>query len=177
MRVSSKCRGFTLIETVLVIIIVGIAVAAIGTQFATNVGSSHEPLLRQRALAVANAYMDEILKKRWNSATPTGGGCVVTGSGSCTTPGAPAALAIGDDGQSRADFDDVDDYHGLDEAPTDSEGNAIPGYGNFNVTVEVGNPADATWNGIDRLDVLQIGVTVTTPTGESIALTAYRVNY
>jgi MSHA pilin protein MshD len=121
--------------------------------------------------------MDEILKKRWNSATPTGGGCVVTGSGSCTTPGATAAVAIGSDGQSRAAFDDVDDYHGLDETPTDSEGDPMPGYGNFHVTVEVDNPADATWNGIDRLDVLQIGVTVTTPTGESIALAAYRVNY
>jgi MSHA pilin protein MshD len=177
MPVYCKNRGFTLIETVMVIIIVGIAVAAIGTQFATNVSRSHEPLLRQQALAVANAYMDEILKKRWNSATPTGGGCVVTGSGNCTTPGAPAAAATGNDGQSRAAFDDIDDYHGIDEAPADSEGNAMPGYDNFNVTVEVTNPADATWNGIDRLDVLQVDITVTTPNGESIALTAYRVNY
>lgn len=177
MPVFCKSRGFTLIETVMVIIIVGIAVAAIGTQFATNVARSHEPLLRQQALAVANAYMDEILKKRWNSATPTGGGCVVTGSGNCTTPGAPAAAAPGDDGQSRADFDDVDDYFNIDEAPTDSEGGAMPGYANFNVTVTADNPVDATWNGIDRLDVLQIDVIVSTPGGESIALTAYRVNY
>jgi MSHA pilin protein MshD len=176
MHVYNNSRGFTLIETVLFIVIVGIAVAAIGQQFVTNVSHSAEPYLRQRALAVANAYMDEILKKRWNSATPTGGGCVVTGSGNCVTPGAPAAVAIGNDGQTRPSYDDVDDYNGINEAPTDSDGVAMPNYANFNVTVAVTQPA-ANWNGISNLDARQIDITVTTPDGQSLLLTAYRINY
>lgn len=177
MRASYNSRGFTLIETVMFIIIVGIAIAAIGQQFAVNVGHSHEPYLRQRALAVANAYMDEILRKRWNSATPAGGGCVLTGSGNCTTPGAPPAVGIGTDAQLRPDYDDVDDYDGINaEAPTDSDGTPMPNYENFNVTVSVTQPA-ANWNGINNQDVRKIEVTVTTPDNQPIALTAYRINY
>ncbi len=174
MRALTDSRGFTLIEVVMFILIVGIAVAAIGLQFQQNVSHSHEPYLRQRALAVANAYMDEILRKKWNSATPTGGGCVNTGSGTC--PAGPAAIASGTDGQSRAAYDDIDDYHGIDEAPTDSQGIAMPGYAGFNVTVNVAAPA-ANWNSISSLDVREIEVNVTNPDGESISITSYRVNF
>lgn len=55
-----KPRGFTLIELVIFIVIVGIAVSAIGVQFSHNVQHSAEPLLRQKALAVAHGHMDAI---------------------------------------------------------------------------------------------------------------------
>lgn len=55
-----KPRGFTLIELVLFIVIVGIAVAAIGVQFSQNVKHSAEPLLRQKALSIAHGHMDAI---------------------------------------------------------------------------------------------------------------------
>ena len=60
MRTSTRQRGFSLIELVIFIVIVGIAAAAIAMQFAQNVQHSHEPLLRQKALAVANAHMDTL---------------------------------------------------------------------------------------------------------------------
>lgn len=60
MPTVTKPRGFTLIELVIFIVIVGIAVAAIGTQFSQNVQHSAEPLLRQKALAVAHSHMDAI---------------------------------------------------------------------------------------------------------------------
>lgn len=195
MRELAKHAGFSLIETVIFIVIVSIAVTAIALQFSTNVSHSHEPFLRQRAIAVANAYMDEILKKRWNENSPTGGGCVETGSNTCTTycatvtyPGcnycakgagvcvpAANASALGSEEASRADYDDVDDYKVIsNQVPTDASGVAMPGYTGFLVSVDVGNVA---WNGVSATESLLITVTVTTPTNESISLKTYRLNF
>lgn len=170
-------RGFSLIEIILFIAIVGVAMAGISATYVNATAHSHEPYLRQRALAVANAYMDEILRKRWNENTPIGGGCINTGS-SCAAS-AVVPVAIGDDeGGVRSNYDDVDDYNALagGQLPTDSNGTAMPGYAGFNVKVEVTQPA-AAWNALPAADVRLIKVTVTSPNGETIALDAYRVNY
>ena len=60
MHIAIKQQGFSLIEIVIFIVIVGIAVAAISVQFSQNVQHSAEPLLRQKALAVAHGHMDSI---------------------------------------------------------------------------------------------------------------------
>jgi MSHA pilin protein MshD len=171
-------KGFTLLELLIFVIITGIAVAAIAGLFAKNVGSSADPYLRQKALAVAKGYMDEILRQRWNHNTPFGGGCVLTGSGQCVAinPANPAAAPIGNDGQIRPDFDDVDDYHGLNESPTDSSGTAMAGYAGFTVQVQVIQPG-ANWNNVDARDVRVITVTAVTPTNESISIRGYRLNF
>jgi prepilin-type N-terminal cleavage/methylation domain-containing protein len=60
MHTAIRQRGFTLIELILFIVIVGIAVSAIGVQFNQNVQHSAEPLLRQKALTLAHSHMDAI---------------------------------------------------------------------------------------------------------------------
>jgi MSHA pilin protein MshD len=167
--------GYSLLELVVFIVIVGVAVGAISLQFSQNVQHSHEPFLRQRALAVAGAYLDEIMDKRWNENTPIGGGCVDTASPTCT--GGPAPTGIGSEEGSRALYDDVDDYNGLsDSPPQDSQGNNMANYGSgFQVDVAVTQPG-AAWNGINANDVRRIEVQVQNPTGETISLVAYRVN-
>ena len=176
--VCKNTKGFTLVELLIFVIITSIAVAAIAGLFAKNVGSSADPYLRQKALAVAKGYMDEILRQRWNHNTPFGGGCVLTGSGQCQSisPTNPSAAPIGSDGQIRPDFDDVDDYHGLDEAPTDQLGNLMAGYNGFNVQVQVTQPG-GSWNNVDASDVRVITVTVSTSSNESIMLRGYRLNF
>jgi MSHA pilin protein MshD len=179
MRIAcNNTKGFTLVELLIFVIITGIAVAAIAGLFAKNVGSSADPYLRQKALAVAKGYMDEILRQRWNHNTPFGGGCVLTGSGQCqgVSPANPAAAPIGNEGQARPDFDDVDDYHGLNEAPTDQLGNLMAGYTGFNVQVQVAQPG-SNWNNVDARDVRVISVTVSTPSNETISLRGYRLNF
>ena len=76
---------------------------------------------------------------------------------------------------SRAAYDDLDDYHGLNEAPT-GIGGAVGGYAGFNVQVTVGQPA-SPWQGIDPRDLRQVQVSVTSPMQETISLQAYRVNF
>jgi len=167
--------GFTLIETVIVIVLVGAMMAGMTALFMNNVSNSHRPYLRQKALAVTNAFMDEILRKRWNEATPLGGGCVNTASGACAT--GPAVVAIGTDGESRATYDDIDDYHGLNQSPPqDSSGTDMPGYTGYTVNVSVIQPG-ANWNTVPAADVRLITVSVTSSSNETLSVSAYRINF
>ena len=167
--------GFTLIETIIVIVLVGVMMAGMTALFMNNVSNSHRPYLRQKALAVTNAFMDEILRKRWNEATPLGGNCVNTASGACIT--GPAVVAIGIDGESRATYDDIDDYHGLNQSPPqDSSGTDMPGYSGYTVDVSVVQPG-ANWNAVPAADVRLITVSVTSSSNETLSISAYRINF
>lgn len=173
----STQRGFTLIELVMFIIIVGIALAAIGLQIQTSVQSSADPLLREKGIALANFYMDEILRKKWNENTPTGGGCVQAGGIACA--GGAAATAIGAEaGETRANYDDIDDYNDLPvaAAPSDQTGAALADFDGFTVTVEV-NGGVTLHGSVSVADTREIIVTVTTPLADTLSLRAYRVNF
>lgn len=171
-------RGFTLVELVLFIVIVGVATAGIVVAFTQSTAHTHEPLIRQRTLAIANAYMDEILRKRWNENTPIEGGCVVTPSGMCGSV-IPEAATLGADGtEDRAAYDDVDDYGSLaaNHNPAGQGGAALANHAGYTVTVTVSEP-EADWNGIARDDVRRIAVAVTNPLQETFTVVAYRVNF
>jgi len=175
MNTQHRQTGFTLVETVIVIVLVGIMMAGITALFMNNVSNSHRPYLRQKALAVANAFMDEILRKQWNEATPLGGDCVNTASGSC--PAGPVVIAIGTDGESRATYDDIDDYHGLNQSPPqDSSGTDMPDYTGYTVNISVVQPG-INWNSVPAADVRLITVSVTSSSNETVSVSAYRVNF
>ncbi|RMG57250.1 MAG: type II secretion system protein [Gammaproteobacteria bacterium] len=173
-----RARGFSLLELLVFIVIVSIVLLGLVGLFATNVRGSADVLLRQQAIEVARAYMETVKNRKWNHNTPAGGGCVNTGSGYCPT--GPAAAPIGNDGQARADYDDVDDYNGIDEAPMtlDAGGNLVPvaGLGGYRVQVAVSQPGSAL-SGVAAADQRLITVTVTAPDGQRIVLNAIRVNY
>jgi len=172
---ARRQSGFSLIETILVIVLLGVAVAGMAAMFLNNVSKSHEPYLRQRALAVANAFMDEILRKRWDDNSPLGGGCVNTGTALCASGPAPAG--IGNEEAARADWDDIDDFNAISNQspPQDSSGSDMPGYEGFTVSVTVSQPG--AWNGVPAADVKRIEVQVTSNNGETISLSAWRVNF
>lgn len=194
-------RGFTLIETVIFIIVMGIALSGIVSLFVQSAVGGRYPFEQQRAIALANTYMDEILRKRWDESVPFGGGCVETGSTYCDTRCAtyiypacgsclldvPTASCVApiatvppappgpDPAEIRASFDDIDDYNGLADAPpVDASGTPIAGYAGYSVTVSVTTPGPA-WNGVPAADTKHIVVTVSVG-ADSYSLTAYRVN-
>ena len=88
---SRHHRGFTLIEVIIFIVVVGAGLAGI-LAISTNVAkSSADPMVRKQVMALADSILEEILQKEY--ADPDG----VSGE---TT---------------RDTMDDVDDYNGKDK--------------------------------------------------------------
>lgn len=113
-------RGVTLIELVISMVIIGIAVVGILKVMEVTTRHSADPMIQHQAVAIAEAYMEEILTKSYTAGPGTG---------------------------ARGQFDDVDDYAGLpDTTVRDQEGNAIPGLGAYAVAVAI---TDTTLDGIN----------------------------
>ncbi len=137
-KLCHNIDGFTLVELVFTIIILSFTSLML-IPFFQAISHSPDPMLRQRAVALGQAMMDEIMAKKWDANSPNGGSppictaesldntarpslnatCVHSGA-SCTTP--PCASEIGSDGVvNRSLWDDVDDYHSFTETDTFSD--------------------------------------------------------
>lgn len=92
MSMNNRCkrqhRGFTLIEVIIFIVVVGAGLAGILAVSTNAVKGSAEPMVRKQAMALADSILEEILQKEF--ADPDGAGGETT----------------------RATMDDVADYNG-----------------------------------------------------------------
>lgn len=154
-------RGFTLVELIIFIVVVGLGVAGILSVYTTAVKSSADPMARKQALIVAESLIEEIALKDYCDPD------TVDRTTSPPTCGAHTVEA------SRSLYDDVDDYNGYTSSSiVDAAGNAISGLSGYSISPAV-VVSNATLNGVS---VKKIVVTVTGPQ-DVIALTAYRGNY
>lgn len=171
---ASRVRGFTLVELVVTMVVISIAVLAIGQALSFAFARQSDGLWQAKAVALAESYVEEILARRFDEAAPVGG----------VPPCAPSAIpcsAAGADGEPRAQFDDVDDYHGLNEQPPlDADGNPRAEYARYRVQVRVAYPDAAQQAALgldDATDAKLITVDVTPP-GESVmSFRVVRGNY
>jgi MSHA pilin protein MshD len=150
----AKRRGFTLMEVLVLIVVIGVAMAGVLLLFQNTARSSADPQVYKQALAVAEAMLDEILLNAYDHDGVVG---------------------------SRAQFNDVQDYHGFATAGgfTDIQGVAVPGLGAYNVSVSVVSTPlaneGATLPAVN--ESRRITVTVTHDSGLSVALDGYRLKY
>ncbi|MCK5322699.1 MAG: prepilin-type N-terminal cleavage/methylation domain-containing protein [Desulfobulbaceae bacterium] len=182
--------GFTLIELVMTILILG-SVSLILIPFFNSIIHGSDPIIRQRAVSLGQAMMDEICGKRWDENTPVGGGAIVSvesfvtkNRGGIPLTGADPVTAIGTEEGSRTDYDDVDDYNGLSETDTFSDqlGGTFTWTG-YSRTVSVDYIASDS-SPIDEntpiaggtTDSKRIVVNVTTPLQETFTFVAVRCN-
>lgn len=158
-------RGLTLIELIVFIVIVSVGVAGILMVLNVTARGSADPMVRKQALAVAEALMDEVLSKEFEN--PATG----------YTPAAPGSPTPAE----RPQFDDVSDYHmaagwqwsgvrSLTDAST-----PIAGLENYTITIAVSGTTELS--GIDATHAKKIVITVSSGTGETLALTGYRTRY
>ena len=152
-RLRKKPRsqiGITLVELVVSIAIVGIAAGGVLLVFHQTVRHSADPMVLHQAVAIGEAYMEEILLKPFND---------------------PDA-----DGEpTRPQFDDVDDYNGLtDVGARDQDNNPIAGLGAYTINVTVGNQP---LNGVPAPQSLRVEVQVTGPNEVDVTLSGYRTDY
>lgn len=141
--------GMTLIELVMSIVVIAIAVGAVLGLLSQTSGHSADAMIISQAVSIGEAYAEEI------------------GLQSFDDPD-------GSDGEaSRANFDDIDDYHGLvDVGARDQFGNALPGLAPYTVSVSVQNSAALT--GVASGDVQRIDVRIVNAPYVDLTLTRYR---
>lgn len=143
-------RGMTLVELVITIVIIGIAAAALFSAMASITARSADPMLRQQSLMLAEAYLEEILAQAY------------------ADPGATSTCG-------RACFDDVTDYHGLnDKPPRDALDNVLTQLLGYRLQVSV---SDKSLTDGATVPARYVEVRVTDPAGQELILGGYRGNY
>ncbi len=156
LRLHRDERGFTLVDLILVIIIVAIAIPPMLTLFIQAVSGSTFGVTVSRANALASTLREEIQSKKWDESAP------------------PPSLILGPEtGESRATYDDVDDFDGLDESPPrDSQGAILAGFTGFRQQVSVCYVANTDFDTCIGGPTMykQVTVTVTEPEGRTTQL-------
>lgn len=190
MRNKVATRGFTLIEVIAGLLALAISFTLMATLLFPQAQRSVDPIHQTRATQLASTLLSEISGKAFDHCSNHDGitldsdcsnnprGSFRCGEGVSCTP----ASALGPEGETRDQFNDVDDYHGLvlqgsqiQNALGESLGDL---YNNFRVTVQVDyvdalGPADV--NGVTALK--RIRLAVTTPNGEQMWFETERGNY
>ena len=165
MIMKPRERGVTLVELVITIVIISVAIAGVVGAFSLIVGRSADPLNQTRSVALAQLYMDEIITKKYDDDTPQGGAPQYDGP--CT---------IGSEtGETRANYDDVDDYDGVSDAPPAGADGALTGYDGF--AVEVAVACDGTAVNLADKDAKRIDLAITAPGDQNFSFSAYRANF
>lgn len=151
MSTRSSQYGLTLVELVVSIVVLSIALVILTQMLGTGLSRSSDTLIELRAASLAEAYLDEILGKRFDENSASGGvppcqdpmnpgppqrRCTIEGEFGPDPFGAPI--------ETRATFDDVDDYTNIDEGADgvdpflrDALGVTRTGYDGFTVVVDV----------------------------------------
>ncbi|MEH6448591.1 MAG: prepilin-type N-terminal cleavage/methylation domain-containing protein [Oleispira sp.] len=159
-----KNQGFSLIELVITIVVLGIALSALTSSLFTGIGRNADPLWQSKASQLSQAYLDEILSMRFAETSPLGGGAI----GTCAIAGSEV------DETSRSLYDDVDDYHGLTETAGFLDTTTVSGYSGYAVSIEVtcveqGNLAPFAKSKL-------IALTITSPVNQKLVFSVLRAD-
>jgi len=154
MCARQRQRGFTLVEMIVAIVVIGVGLAGLMMAFATATRGSADPLMQAQMLAIAEELMEEIQLKPFDAAAGT----------------APAGCA-------RDTFTRIGDYHGYAattqvcsvEGVVDSELTSA-GY-RYSITV-----VPAALGSVASTDARRITITVTRGS-DSLRLVGWRTHY
>jgi MSHA pilin protein MshD len=111
----SNERGFTLVEMLVAIVVIGVGIAGVMLAFSSAVRGSADPVVSQQMLAIAEEMLEEIELKPYGSSA---------GAGGCL----------------RSGFASVLDYTNYDCAVQTVDGTTIPELAGYTVKVNVTTP-------------------------------------
>ncbi|MGH8298030.1 MAG: prepilin-type N-terminal cleavage/methylation domain-containing protein [Steroidobacteraceae bacterium] len=149
MSSPARCRGVTLVELIVTIVVVAVAVSAVLAVVSATAARSADNLLQVQGVVIGESYLNEILRK------PIGTDC------------AP--------GCTRSQMDEVGDYNGLvDVGVHDQTAAPVADLGAYTVQVSVAN---TTLGAAPAVPADRVTVTVTSPNGQTIVLSGYRMQY
>ena len=182
MKQPAAEKGFSLVEVVLTIVIIGIALVAAISGWGNIARHSADVMWQTKVSYLGQAYLEEILSRRFDENSPIAGGvCTPSCSDETTEFGIDTSIPspiTSMDGETRDEFDDVDDYDGLSE-------NAIgvfvgligevQAYQGYSVAIEVSYDDRL---GSENLKLIQVTVTPPVNTGQSpVVFSALKGNY
>lgn len=166
--------GATLLELIVSIVVISIGLAGVLVVMDRNTRASADPVIRHQAVAIAEAYLEEILLKDF---------CDPNNANPCTPGNAPGNAAslcfvcpVAE--VNRVDFDNVCDYNGrTDNGARDQLNAPIAGLGGYTVQTNVSTNGSLGALTGGACEVLQVDVSVTPPSGPAIALSGFRTNF
>lgn len=178
-RKVEHVSGFSLVEMIATIVILGIALVTITSMMTNSLSSSANTYEETRMTALARAYLDEIVSRRYDENSHP------SGTPACDGAGCTAVFGTEAGENSRDKWDDVDDYHGLDEGEGgiipdlhDAENNVRSGYEGYRVTVEVEYAGDQPPIDKELTDAKLITVTVYSPLiDDGTEFQVYKANF
>lgn len=185
-----RARGATLIELIMFIVIISVGLAGILGVMNLTTRASADPLIQKQALAIAEAYLEEVLAAPFTYCDPDDAHAATAESTGAVNPAdtlvcATTLEAMGSEGETRGStttpYDNVNDYNSLAAgAPASIDGTPITVLGAYQVAVAVTAEAISTVAANDangRSQSLRVTVTVTGPSNTSVTLDGYRTRY
>jgi MSHA pilin protein MshD len=151
----SRSCGFTLVELMFFLVVVAIGLGGLLKVFNDAVLHSVDPILRVKAVEKTQALLDEILARKFDENTPTGG------YPPCNSAGAAVCAGISVD----SGYDDVGDYNGYSDS-TDT--GLVTSVAVVNAGTEVG---------VTNTNARRITITTVMSDGSKVVLSAYKLNY
>ena len=181
-------KGFTLVEVIIGIVVLSLSFTIITGVILPATEQSANQIHQIRAAELGQSMLNEILGKAFDENSDMVGGVTRCGE-SATTCTLPAALG-NEEGNDRLLFDDVDDYHDLDQGAgsvgnnllQDSLGNNLSDrYPNFRVEVDVvydGNYNGSTDGAISLAKRIDVKVSIVSAgKSEPFVFSAYKANF
>ncbi|MCC5855849.1 MAG: prepilin-type N-terminal cleavage/methylation domain-containing protein [Idiomarina sp.] len=177
-------QGFTLVEIIIGIVILGIALTFLSTLLFPQAQRGAEPVLQMRAAELGIALMSEITSQSFDENSDHSGGalrCDEDDAPACT----PFALFGPDGSETRGTFNDVDDYHRLEEsfpnlsnALGESLASRYPGF-SYSIDVCYSDAQGACIPGDTPAERLfkRIEITIVTPQGQPFSFSSLRGNF
>lgn len=195
MPAKRRHLGFTLIEMVVGMVVFSVVMVMVINLVMSQSRRSIDPVIQVKAAELAQSLLTEIMSKSFDeNASRDGSDERCNETTACTQTGSLGP----DSGETRATFNDVDDYHGIDQsgaAIENSLGQAMTAngrylYQGYRVQIEVfyddnqdgindadtdndGNVDDNTVVG----DVKLIKLYITTPQDDVMPFAVYRWNF
>ena len=172
MRKAVAQGGFSLVELIVTIAIFAVAAAGIFGSMSFALAHQSDSIIRTKEEALARSYFEQISARKYDELTPEGG---VPKCNPCSSDSAF------DDGEARANFDDVDDFDALDESPPRSDDGSVmadfPGY-RVQVDVRYLAAAEQTLFGFTSSeDAKVVEISVQAPGARARTFTAVRANF
>jgi len=189
-------RGVSLVELIVFIAIISVGLAGILGVMNLTTKASAQPLPQKQALAIAEAYLEEVLAMPFTYCDPDDVNAGTAESTGAVNPADPTRCAttleaINAEGETRGSttvpYDNVNDYNSFPSAAPstiDNPGVTITDLGSYNVSVAVVTEA-LTAGGVTvtandantRPQSLRVTVTVTGPGNVTVRLDGYRTRY